>query len=195
MFSTMLRKRDKRNQRVKGSLKEGRIHTGIPAFGEQGFLPKGVYQVNSWESFDEHFSWNTRRRDVLADIHRLCLVLGQAGCDTLHVGGSVVSSKDRPGDFDAVWFPRGLGSVDFSLFKPDDLLHLLNEGQEKRPQHWGGHVWMAGEDVKISIEVMPSLIYPTKCEASQLLRYNRRLSPALAVGVVQLNPWRISREY
>lgn len=45
--------------------------------------------------------------------------LRRAGCQSLFVDGSFVTSKEFPGDFDAVWDPKG---VDGALIDPI-LLH------------------------------------------------------------------------
>ena len=71
------------------------------AFDANGNLPPGEHTM-TWSEIVQRFGGNDRRRELLDGLHDLCLTLQAASCETLWLDGSFVTSKDEPGDFDAV---------------------------------------------------------------------------------------------
>jgi hypothetical protein len=87
----------------------------IPEFERQtGNLPPGEHDA-TWEEFVDRFGWNPRRRQLLDGIAESLDLLKVAGCLKVWVNGSFVTTKEEPGDFDAVWDP---GDVDFDVLDP-----------------------------------------------------------------------------
>jgi hypothetical protein len=87
----------------------------IPEFESRtGNLPPGEHEA-TWEEFVERFGWNARRRQLLDGIAESLDLLKAAGCGKVWINGSFVTTKEQPGDFDAVWDPV---DVDFDLLDP-----------------------------------------------------------------------------
>ncbi len=155
------------------------IHWELPSRFKKGLLRPGTYAV-SWDDFETKFATNDVRRELIAKMRKLAQLLGVSGCKYLYVGGSLVSSKEHPGDFDIVWVPAGV-EWDRLLLVASQLLILP---QAQRRDEYGGHVWMAGEEIRI----MPPQYFPG-VEALRLLRYNRLIGKRpVPVGVVLLDP-------
>jgi len=79
----------------------------IPDFDERGFLPKGVHHA-TWEQFRSRYSITPHRARLIDLLEKLARHLAAAGCQALYVDGSFVTSKERPGDYDACWDPSGV---------------------------------------------------------------------------------------
>lgn len=67
-------------------------------FDAAGHLAPGIHSVD-WSSFSQ-FGWNRRRRKLLAGLERQMRCLKAAGCQFVVIGGSFVTSKEKPGDFE-----------------------------------------------------------------------------------------------
>lgn len=76
----------------------------------------------AWGAFVTRFGWNKRRRFLLSGMHRALLNLRSAGCATAIVGGSFVSAKGEPGDYDIAFDPAGMigALIDPVLRRHDD---------------------------------------------------------------------------
>ena len=61
--------------------------------------------------------------------------LRSAGCASVFVDGSFVTMKDFPGDFDAVWDPRGVDAA-----RLDPIL-LLASGRSAQRAKYGGDLF------------------------------------------------------
>jgi hypothetical protein len=72
----------------------------IPEFDDNGNLPPGVYFCE-WEEFQEIFGINLIRRRMIDGLELAMTQLKAAGCRTIYINGSFVTSKLEPGDFDA----------------------------------------------------------------------------------------------
>lgn len=84
----------------------------IPQFDIQtGNLPPGEHEA-TWEEFVDRFGWNVRRRQLLDGIAESLDLFAAAGCGRVWLNGSFVTTKEEPGDFDAVWDPD---DVDFDI--------------------------------------------------------------------------------
>ncbi|MFM9266983.1 DUF6932 family protein [Tychonema sp. BBK16] len=74
----------------------------IPEFDEHGNLPPGVYWAE-WEEFKERFGTTPRRSRMIDGLQMAMEQLKAAGCRTIYINGSFVTSKLAPQDFDACW--------------------------------------------------------------------------------------------
>jgi hypothetical protein len=79
----------------------------IPAFHAEGFLPPGRHRAD-WSEFMARYGYNEHRRYLIKGLHQMVNLLGFASCREVRVGGSFVTSKAVPGDFDAVWMKDGV---------------------------------------------------------------------------------------
>lgn len=74
----------------------------IPKFDENGNLPPGVHFCE-WEEFQDRFCTNLNRQRLIDGLELAMTQLKAAGCRTIYINGSFVTSKPQPGDFDACW--------------------------------------------------------------------------------------------
>jgi hypothetical protein len=93
----------------------------IPGFLSSGLLPVGQHEPASWQELEEAFGFNVRRRRLLAGLKDACYRLAEAGCTTVYLNGSFVTSKELPGDTDVCWDDDG---VDFDALKRDSPVFL-----------------------------------------------------------------------
>lgn len=74
----------------------------IPAFDENGNLPPGIHFCE-WEEFKERFATNSSRQRMIDGLELAMIPLKAAGCRTIYIDGSFVTSEPSPGDFDACY--------------------------------------------------------------------------------------------
>ncbi|MEQ8384273.1 MAG: hypothetical protein RH949_18130 [Coleofasciculus sp. A1-SPW-01] len=74
----------------------------IPEFNENGNLPPGVHFCE-WEEFQQRFSTTLRRQRMIDGLELAMTQLKAAGCRTIYIDGSFITSKPNPGDFDAAY--------------------------------------------------------------------------------------------
>ena len=74
----------------------------IPPPSSSGELPPGIHHT-TWAEVSERFGWNEHRRRLLDGLRRGIEALRLAGCTTVYIDGSFVSTKELPNDFDACW--------------------------------------------------------------------------------------------
>jgi len=74
----------------------------IPEFDENGNLPPGVYWTE-WEEFKERFGTTPLRSRMIEGLQMAMEQLKAAGCRTIYINGSFITSKLTPQDFDACW--------------------------------------------------------------------------------------------
>jgi hypothetical protein len=80
----------------------------IPPFEDNlGYLPPGVYET-TWAEFSQRFGTNPHRLRLLTGIAAACRKLAIAGCRRVVIGGSYVTTKELPNDFDAYYDDFGL---------------------------------------------------------------------------------------
>jgi hypothetical protein len=94
----------------------------IPPFEPNGKLPPGIHWA-TWTEIAERFGWNPHRRELLAGLRRAVDMLGAAGCTTLYLDGSFVTSRAHPNDYDACWAAHG---VDVALLDRSLLEYVGN---------------------------------------------------------------------
>jgi hypothetical protein len=71
----------------------------ISSLGANGFLPPGIHPA-TWSQFEARYGFNPRRRTLLRGLRLALDVLRAAGCPRVFVGGSFVTDKPDPNDFD-----------------------------------------------------------------------------------------------
>ena len=86
----------------------------MPPFNERGYLPPGVYEIR-WQELMERFAANPQRRRIVTGLAAALRKLAIAGCTRVIIGGSFISAKEEPNDFDAYYDNFGL---DFDLLDP-----------------------------------------------------------------------------
>lgn len=104
----------------------------LPPFNRNGNLPPGIHFC-SWTEFVERFGRTPYRRRLLEGLQRALQALKAAGCQTVFVGGSFVTRKLKPGDFDVAWSAYG---VDVRLLDPV-LLDLSKERAAQKAKYSG----------------------------------------------------------
>jgi hypothetical protein len=112
----------------------------IPPFQANGNLPAGIYWATRQE-VQEHFGWNERRRELLTGLQQALESLQKAGCQTVYLNGSFVTSKDLPGDFDACWSWQGVDET-----KIDPVLLDFSNKRAAQKAKYGGELFPAEAD-------------------------------------------------
>lgn len=79
----------------------------IPDFEADGLLPQGIHNA-LWQEFAERFGTTPYRRTLLSGLQRALQALRIAGCRTVYVDGSFVTTKEVPGDFDCCYDITGM---------------------------------------------------------------------------------------
>jgi hypothetical protein len=92
----------------------------IPPFNELGYLPPGDYQP-TWNDFWERFAVNNYRRQIATGLQLALKNLGLAECRWVCIGGSFVTNKARPNDYDGCFDIFGIDEsiIDPILLEPD----------------------------------------------------------------------------
>ena len=81
----------------------------IPDFNDTGNLPVGIYWA-TWKDFVNRFGMNSHRSKLIVGLETGLTSLKKAGCKTIYIDGSFVTSKDTPNDFDACWDINGVNT-------------------------------------------------------------------------------------
>lgn len=76
----------------------------LPPHDDNGLLPPGVHWAE-WDEILDRFGATRWRRELLSGLYRAAIALKVAGCTTLYVDGSFITTKEHPGDFDGCWDP------------------------------------------------------------------------------------------
>jgi len=56
-----------------------------------------------WHEFESVFGFNAYRLELLGGLLQAATSLAQSGCHTIYVGGSFVTDKEFPADYDGCW--------------------------------------------------------------------------------------------
>ena len=104
----------------------------IPEFNDLGYLPPGVYET-TWQEFMERFVINPQRQRLATGLAAALRKLGVAGCRRVIIGGSFVTTKEKPNDFDG-WYE------DFGL-DPNILDPLFVENVNDQQIVFGGRLF------------------------------------------------------
>jgi hypothetical protein len=104
----------------------------IPEFNDLGYLPPGVYET-TWQEFMARFAIDRHRQRLATGLAAALLKLGIAGCRRVIIGGSFVTTKEKPNDFDG-WYE------DFGL-DPNILDPLFVENVNDQQIVFGGRLF------------------------------------------------------
>jgi hypothetical protein len=58
-------------------------------------LPPGIWAM-SWVDFWERYAYKSRRANILSGLMLVIKLLVRSGCQTIYIGGSFITSKERP---------------------------------------------------------------------------------------------------
>jgi hypothetical protein len=97
----------------------------MPPFTERGYLPPGIWEMG-WTEFWERYGYNSRRANLLSGLMFALKLLDRSGCQTIYIGGSFVTNKERPNDLDGCF--DGMG-IDISLLDP--IFQNIDEQQAR----------------------------------------------------------------
>jgi uncharacterized protein DUF6932 len=105
----------------------------LPSFDRTGKLPPGIHTVR-WQELVVHLGFTPRRLRLLVGLKEALTLLKEAGCHTVYVDGSFVTSKPQPGDFDVSWVIDGVDAekldsvfLDFSNSRAGQKTRFLGE--------------------------------------------------------------------
>jgi hypothetical protein len=104
----------------------------IPDFNDLGYLPPGVFE-SSWPEFMQRFATNAQRQKLVTGLAAALRKLGIAGCRRVIIGGSFVTDKPNPNDFDG-WYD-GFG-LDQDILDP-----LFAENSDEQQMVLGGRLF------------------------------------------------------
>jgi hypothetical protein len=105
----------------------------IPAIDPStGYFPPGVHTA-VWAEICSCLAGNSHRARLLTGLDLALRNFSSAGCRTILLDGSFVSSKDLPRDYDAAWEPTG---VDPTLLDPV-LLDFSNKRAAMKLKYGG----------------------------------------------------------
>jgi hypothetical protein len=94
----------------------------IPDFDPSGNLPPGIHGA-TWDEVIRKLGTGIHRKRLLRQVRPALLAFKEAGCRTVYLAGSFVTSKRRPGDIDILWDPAG---VDTNVL--DRIYPILSDG-------------------------------------------------------------------
>jgi len=109
----------------------------IPPFRRDGLLPVGLHYA-VWDEVVARFGGNDARDRLLTGLRAALDSLAAAGCGTVYLDGSFVTSKVAPGDFDACWDATGV--VVAAL---DPALRTFDPGRATQKAAFGGELFPA----------------------------------------------------
>jgi hypothetical protein len=101
----------------------------IPEFDENGNLPPGVHFCE-WEEFVDRFGTTDLRLRLMGGLQMAMQQLKAAGCRTIYINGSFVTSKPDPGDFDACWDREDV-DIDYLRREAPKLLKYYDSAGQK----------------------------------------------------------------
>jgi hypothetical protein len=137
----------------------------LPQFTDKGFLPPGVHQT-TWQEFATRYGTTPRRQDLLANMEVLLHEAKAAGGEKVYVGGSFVSTKANPKDFDMTWKVDGRRIEDLRRINP------LIVDREMQSVNLGGQLMVT---------------YPNSPDGGVLSFLQRNNRYRIPVGVVELD--------
>ena len=101
----------------------------IPDFDENGNLPPGIHWT-TYEEFEERFGTNFTRLRQIEGLKKAMKQLKNAGCRTIYINGSFVTTKPKPNDFDACWDTEDV-NINYLLTHAPALLNLSDRNAQK----------------------------------------------------------------
>lgn len=109
----------------------------IPAFQPDGNLPPGVHW-EVWVEIEDRFGHTFHRRGLLRGLGQAIGHLVKAGCSSLYLDGSFVTTKEQPGDFDACWDIAGVDPDNL-----DPVFFDFDNGRAAQKARFGGELFPA----------------------------------------------------
>ncbi|WP_321324945.1 DUF6932 family protein [uncultured Parasphingorhabdus sp.] len=94
-------------------------------FQNQDVLPSGIHD-STFAEFVSRYVFNEHRNWLFQGFKQACLELREAGCRQVYVGGSFVTSKMMPSDWDAIWDPANVDPA-----RLDELFYIGNLEAER----------------------------------------------------------------
>jgi hypothetical protein len=112
----------------------------IPEFNDSGNLPAGEHHANLQE-VEAKLVFNERRQELFKGMQRTFEPLKIVGCQRIFIGGSFVTNKEFPGDFDICWQDD---TVDFlKLQSLDPVLLDFKNRRAAQKEKYGGELFPA----------------------------------------------------
>jgi len=109
----------------------------IPPFEEGGNLPPGIHDA-TWEEIVDRFCNTARREELLAGLQEALVTLRDAGCRRAYLDGSFVTTREKPGDFDACWEVTGVDAGQL-----DPVLLTFSDARRAQKERFGGELFPA----------------------------------------------------
>jgi hypothetical protein len=109
----------------------------IPPFDSTGNLPPRVHWT-TWHELVDRFGETRHRQQLLAGLQAALEALRTAGCRTVYIDGSFVTTKRIPNDFDGCW---DLDGVDPALLDP--ILLTFDHGRAAQKAKYLGELFPA----------------------------------------------------
>lgn len=103
----------------------------IPEFDKNGNLPPGVHTCE-WEEFVERFGTTDDRLRLIQGLRLAMEQLKLAGCRVIYINGSFVTSKLKPGDFDACYDNETVDNDYLKIHAPKLLNHYNRAAQKAK---------------------------------------------------------------
>ena len=119
---------------------DNNIVDSLPAFTGRGTLPPGIHTV-TWREFQRRFGYNSRRRELIRGLRRACRWLRKAGCRSIFIGGSFVTSKPLPGDIDVCWSSSETDWRRLARIAP--VFFEMTPGSPRQKRRFGGEFFPA----------------------------------------------------
>jgi hypothetical protein len=108
----------------------------LPSFNADGNLPLGIYSA-TWQEFVDYFGFTDRRQELLLGLRSVLYQLKKVNCRVVYIGGSFVTSKAEPGDFDGFWDPTYVDLVGLEKSSPE----LLRSDRKIQKAKYGGELF------------------------------------------------------
>ncbi len=108
----------------------------IPPFNSDGNLPLGIHSA-TWQEFVNYLGFTDRRQELLLGLKSVLSQLKKVNCRVVYIGGSFVTSKAEPGDFDGFWDPTYVDLVELEKNAPE----LLRSDRKVQKAKYGGELF------------------------------------------------------
>jgi hypothetical protein len=139
----------------------------IPEFDERGNLPPGIHRA-TWNEIVTSYATSVRRRELLDGLLDALRSLKAAGCATAYLDGSLITTKDHPGDFDVCW-----ESSDVVPSRLDPEFLDFSERRAAQKARYGGEFFPAE--------------WPAQADGTTFLEYFQRNHLQLPKGIVAID--------
>ncbi|MYL65985.1 hypothetical protein GLW07_21845 [Bacillus hwajinpoensis] len=107
------------------------------SFNKYGRLKPGVYFLE-WDDFKRKFGTTSHRKRLISGLKTAVLQLKSAGCQTVYIDGSFVTTKVVPNDFDACWDATGVNP-----FLLDPIFRDFSNGRRAQKTKYKGELFPA----------------------------------------------------